>query len=389
MKKDGESSSWEPIANWYDGIVGDDGHYYHKKVILPKLKKLMHFEAFSTPSVLDIGCGQGILSRILPTYVPYTGLDVSKSLIRSAEQKNRRKKTQFVQSDATDPYPLKNELFTHIVFLLSLQNIKDPKKAFMHASNALAENGRIILVLNHPCFRIPRSSNWHPMKEHQVQLRTVGRYLSNMEIPIQAQPSQGKDSITTPTYHYPLQDLFSAIATCGLSCSLIQEWCSDKVSVGGAAPMENCARQEIPLFMTLVLEKRNSSIEQPLEEKGTSCEKPVALFDPNPLPQPPPSVQHPPKYTRHSRKPLNPRKRPPLGTRPAGSRPQQRPGSRSHGPATKPSSARDEKRASWQQRQRPDSPRAHGRAQGSADQNTHGKKWTRPARKKGPARHRG
>ena len=32
-----KSTSWEPVGNWYQTIVGEEGHYYHQHVILPQL----------------------------------------------------------------------------------------------------------------------------------------------------------------------------------------------------------------------------------------------------------------------------------------------------------------------------------------------------------------
>ena len=60
-----DKTSWETSSKWYDLIVGIEGHYYHKEVIIPKLIKLI--ENYGPPnSFLDFGCGQGILSRKLP-----------------------------------------------------------------------------------------------------------------------------------------------------------------------------------------------------------------------------------------------------------------------------------------------------------------------------------
>ena len=145
---------WEESQQWYDTLVGTHGHYYHEQVILPQLLPLLDFK---TPhfSLLDIGCGQGILARAIPAHTHYLGIDASPSLIAQAK---KRSSHQFLVHDATLPFPF-TQRFTHAVMLLSLQNMPLEPTLF-HSCQALLSQGSLILVLNHPCFRIPRQSSW-------------------------------------------------------------------------------------------------------------------------------------------------------------------------------------------------------------------------------------
>lgn len=61
MKKD-HKTSWEPVSKWYNKIVGTEGHYYHQNIIIPKLMKLLHFPSGTSLSLLDLACGQGVMS---------------------------------------------------------------------------------------------------------------------------------------------------------------------------------------------------------------------------------------------------------------------------------------------------------------------------------------
>ena len=88
MKKK-RKSSWEGSHKWYNKIVSEEGHYYHQKVILPALLKLIDLK--KTKSLLDLGCGQGVLARALPKTIEYTGIDLSPSLIKSAENLSQNK----------------------------------------------------------------------------------------------------------------------------------------------------------------------------------------------------------------------------------------------------------------------------------------------------------
>ena len=88
MKKK-ETTSWEGVSQWYNQAVGKTGHYYHENVILPKLLTLFDIKKDSTGSLLDLACGQGILSRHIPASFEYVGVDISPSLIASAKQQNK------------------------------------------------------------------------------------------------------------------------------------------------------------------------------------------------------------------------------------------------------------------------------------------------------------
>jgi hypothetical protein len=62
-------------------------------------------------------------------------------------------------------------------------------------------------------------------------------------------PSQGEASPETWSFHAPLSDVFSWFQTAGLYVESLEEWVSNKKSVGPASVMENRARAEFPLFM--------------------------------------------------------------------------------------------------------------------------------------------
>jgi hypothetical protein len=93
-------------------------------------------------------------------------------------------------------------------------------------------------------------------EENKIQYRRIDRYFTPMKIPIQAHPSQGQESTTTWSFHHPLSDYTHWLHEAGFSINLIDEWCSDKESIGRTAKMENRARQEIPLFLTIAAQKK-------------------------------------------------------------------------------------------------------------------------------------
>ena len=71
-----------------------------------------------------------------------------------------------------------------------------------------------------------------------------------MEIPINVNPSDRNSEITM-SYHFPISDYSKMLKEAGFAIDLIEEWTSDKESVGRAGRMENRARAEFPLFMAI------------------------------------------------------------------------------------------------------------------------------------------
>ena len=232
------STSWEKQAKWYDEVVSDKGHYYHKQVIFPKLKKLIKGD------VLDLGCGNGALSEIVKG--DYVGVDASKSLIAAA--KKRHGQRNFYVKDVTQPFDLKKR-FETAVCALAMQNMEDPLSVMKNAYAHLDESGQLIVVLNHPCFRIPRQSHWGVDESKKLQYRRIDRYMSALDIPIRV----GKDDLVS--FHHPLSYYFANLKRSGFLICDVQEWCSDKKSNGKAAKMENRARDEFPLFLTIVAKR--------------------------------------------------------------------------------------------------------------------------------------
>lgn len=250
-----QQTSWEPVEKWYRGIVGEDGHYYHKQLIIPALLRLLEVKK-NECRLLDLGCGDGILGRHFPENLHYQGVDIAPSFIKAAKNLDKSKKHQYAAGDVTTPLPIQDQKFTHATIILAIQNIEFPQKAFENAAKYLDNKGQLIVVMNHPCFRIPRQSSWQIDESKKLQYRRIDRYQNPMQIPIQAHPSQGKESVSTVSFHHPISHYINWLDAAGFYLKNMEEWCSDKISTGKAAKMENRSREEFPLFLTLIAEKK-------------------------------------------------------------------------------------------------------------------------------------
>lgn len=257
-KTNNPNTSWEKASSWYDQAVGDKGHYYHERIIFPKLLTWLSLPEKKKGSLLDLACGQGVLSRLLPSTWEYMGLDLSPSLIQAAKEKSSSLTHQFLIQDITSSFLLEKQDFSFCTIILALQNLRIPLHALQNAGKHLAPGGKLFLIINHPCFRIPQASHWGIDKEKNIQYRRMDSYLSSLRIPIQLHPSQGEKSTCTFSFHHPLSKWAYWLKQADFFIEDIEEWCSDKVSTGKYADREDTSRREFPLFLAIRAVKKQS-----------------------------------------------------------------------------------------------------------------------------------
>ncbi len=240
------NTNWDSSERWYSSCVGEKGHYYHQTVVIPNALRLLG----KMGSLVDLGCGQGVLARHLPENVDYWGVDNSQELIASA--KKLSKKGHFVVADVSGEIGVEKRDFDRATFILSLQNMEKGAMAVETAGRHVKKGGKLLLVLNHPCFRIPRQSSWGIDEQAKLQYRRLNGYMSPMKIPLQTNPGKGEKSAIIVSYHHPLSDYSNWLQKAGFAIEKIEEWCSDKKSEGTKARMEDRARKEFPLFLAIL-----------------------------------------------------------------------------------------------------------------------------------------
>lgn len=257
MKNFKHPTSWEPVAAWYDDLLkGEDT--YQSKVIFPNLLRLL--PATKGKRIIDIACGQGFFStRYAELGAAVVGVDISSELIKRAqahELKNKTADLKFEVAPASKLTAIPSESFDGGMIILALQNIKELQETLSEASRVLVKGGTFVIVLNHPCFRIPKGSMWGYDEQEKVQYRRIDRYGVPFKAEIDMMPSKMSRAIQTASFHRPLQEYVKAFSKAGFSLTGLEEWISHKTSQKGPrAEAEDRARKEFPMFMTLVLRK--------------------------------------------------------------------------------------------------------------------------------------
>jgi ubiquinone/menaquinone biosynthesis C-methylase UbiE len=254
MSKKPLKTDWGDVAGWYDQLVGESGSEYHREVVLPGVLKLL--DPKPGQKMIDLACGQGVLCRILQSKgVEVTGVDAADSLIRAARERGPGD-IRYEVADARELGFLPADQFHAAACVLAIQNIHPIGPVFEGAARALNPEGKLVIVMMHPCFRGSKETSWDWDDQKKVQFRRVDRYLIPRKTPIVTHPGAAPDQYTW-TFHKPIEAYIKALRNAGLLIDAMEEWTSHKTSTSGPrAGAENTARKEIPMFMGLRAVKR-------------------------------------------------------------------------------------------------------------------------------------
>ncbi|HAL72879.1 MAG TPA: SAM-dependent methyltransferase [Verrucomicrobiales bacterium] len=245
-------TSWEKSADWYDRILGERGSELYQAVVIPQSLALLKPQ--KGERILDLGCGQGVFSRAMADKgAQVTGVDAAPTLIVKARTYPSRTPIRYYDRDAAQLAGLGE--FDAASAILCLQNMEHLDTVIAATATVLKPGGRMLWVLNHPAFRIPRQSSWGNEEERKIQYRRVDAYSSTLGIPILMHPGKA-DSESTVSFHRSFETLTSSGFKAGLTMSGLGEWYSHKESQPGPrARAENRARKEFPLFLALLWQK--------------------------------------------------------------------------------------------------------------------------------------
>jgi ubiquinone/menaquinone biosynthesis C-methylase UbiE len=240
-------TSWTPVANWYNGWVGSSGSEHHRQLAIPMVLDLL--QPWPGMKVLEIGAGQGVLAPVIAEAdARYVGIDASERLLQFARKYHGRQ-GKFICGDARYLKALPDiqaNSFDAVIFMLSIQDMEPLDQVLEPASWALKPGGSLILLMTHPCFRVPHQSGWGWDENRKLQYRRIDRYLTRLRVPMRAYPGQRKG--TTLSFHRPLGDYINTLADCGLQIDRMQEVPTYKRHNTTA---KSLADQEIPLFLGL------------------------------------------------------------------------------------------------------------------------------------------
>lgn len=241
-------TSWGKVAPWYHNLLKAKSGTYQHDVILPNLLRLLAPKKGQT--ILDLACGSGFFAReFAKSGAQVTGIDIAPELIAFA--KKEIPNVDFFVASADRIPMVKSKTVDAVTIILSLQNIENMAGVLAECARVLKPHGRLLLVMNHPTFRVPKESGWDWDDEKHIQYRRIEKYLSEARVKIEMHPGDDP-SIHTWSFHRPLQAYFKALHKAGFAVTKLEEWIGNRQGPKGKtfAALEQ-ARKEIPLFLCL------------------------------------------------------------------------------------------------------------------------------------------
>ena len=176
LDRDPSRDLWEQHARWWiDGFTdGADPEYVEQ--ILP----LAAAELAGATRILDIGCGDGQISRMMAAGGAHVvGIDPTWNQISVAHQ--RAGGPAYLRTTA-DELPFTDASFDVAVACLVFEHIDAVDAAIAEVARVLAPGGRFCFFLNHPLIQTP-GSGW--IDDHMIdppeQYWRIGPYLIETE----------------------------------------------------------------------------------------------------------------------------------------------------------------------------------------------------------------
>ena len=195
---------WETHADWWiDGFTdGADPEY--EEQILPLAAR----ELSGATKVLDVGCGDGQVSRLAARLgAEVIGIDPTWNCVRVASERG----TTVARAGAA-ALPFADASFDAVVACLVFEHIRDVDDAIAEVSRVLQPGGRFCFFLNHPLLQTP-NSGWidDQFLDPPEQYWRIGPYLVEDET-----IEEVEKDVFIPFIHRPLSRYVNALALNGL-----------------------------------------------------------------------------------------------------------------------------------------------------------------------------
>jgi SAM-dependent methyltransferase len=218
-------NEWDNLSEWWDKKQGDEGDLWHRAIIDPMTMKLVGNVAGK--DVLDLGCGNGYLSRRLARQgARIVAIDSSPGMIRMAEARDPEHalSIDYRVTEASDLSSMGDSSFDVVVANMSIMDIPDAEAAIIEVGRVLRAGGRLVASVCHPCFDTGTGSSWlvdRTLTSTDVFRKVRGyRAISSFLVPWNPKPGE---MAWTNGYQRPLSWYARSLKGAGLLISALEE----------------------------------------------------------------------------------------------------------------------------------------------------------------------
>jgi ubiquinone/menaquinone biosynthesis C-methylase UbiE len=167
--------NWDSIADWYAEFVrgGSAMHQFSRDILINALP-----DNLSGLYILDVGCGEGIVSRALAAQGAHVvGVDPTQALIEHAIAAERAHPAgaTYRLDEGTTLKTVAAASMDGVTAALSLNNIPDLDAAFRSIRRVLRPGGFLAFTVPHPCFEAPATDT---ISTDRGIRRTAGDYFA-------------------------------------------------------------------------------------------------------------------------------------------------------------------------------------------------------------------
>jgi SAM-dependent methyltransferase len=171
-----DNGLWDQHADWWlEGFTNGVDPEYEEQIIPLAVDELAGFE-----NILDIGCGDGQISRALAAQgSTVLGIDPTQ---RHIDVANQRGGGPIYKLGSASALPVEDASMDAVVACLVFEHIDDVDSAIAEVARVLKPGGRFSFFLNHPLLQTP-GSGW--IDDHIIdppeQYWRIGPYLVETE----------------------------------------------------------------------------------------------------------------------------------------------------------------------------------------------------------------
>ena len=200
----------------------------------------------SGKDILDLGCGDGFLSRMLHERgAVVTGVDISTNLLGHARRLSEGLPITFLLEDAQGLPSLPDASFDAVVCCMALMDIHDLPSAARAISRVLRDDGEFLFAMLHPCFETPFNAT-NPPEETDAKGNFVAKRVNGYNVEGKWYSDGAGIRGTLGSIHRKLSTYVNELSAAGL---LIKEMFEPMIPPGDYDDFAQQYQSNVPTFL--------------------------------------------------------------------------------------------------------------------------------------------